>query len=64
MSRIENLNNTDNKCEKPHWAAHQGFCIHQESSVLPIFSESAATPGMMKHGLNIGLSVKNFLNEG
>ena len=23
MSRFESLNNTDNKCEKPHWAAHQ-----------------------------------------
>ena len=70
IRRIESLNDTDKKCEKPHWAAHHATKQNSASTkkvtnaVLPIFSESAATPGMMKHSLDIALSVTNFLNEG
>ena len=56
--------------EKPHWPAYHAGKQREAatkkvvSAVLPIFYESAATPSMMKHSLDIAQSITNFLNEG
>ena len=72
VRKIEELNDEARIAEekKPHWAAYhavqQGCASTKKVSnaVLPIFYESAATAGMMKHSMDIAISSTKFLNEG